>query len=55
MHELHAATEELRQSVNDLHAAAETYLHSRNPLIALTITLLNQQQMRPDDDAESHS
>lgn len=50
MHELHAATEDLKRSVNELHEVAKTYLHTQNPLIALTITLLNQQQMRPDSD-----
>jgi hypothetical protein len=55
IHELHAATETLRHNVNELHQVASEYFNTNNPLIALTITLLNQQQMRSDDDLESHT
>jgi hypothetical protein len=50
LHELHAATDELRQNVNELHDVAQAYFDAKNPLIALTITLLNHQQMREPDN-----
>jgi hypothetical protein len=50
LHEVQAATQELRDVTRELRDAAQPYLNTRNPLIALTITLLNDQQMRPDDD-----
>ena len=50
LHEVQAATKELRDATRELRDAAQPYLNTRNPLIALTITLLNEQQMRPDDD-----
>jgi len=50
LHEVHAATKELRAATRELHEAVQPHLNTKNPLIALTITLLNEQQMRPDDD-----
>ncbi len=56
MHELHATTVELQKNVDELNQVAQSYLDASNPLIALTITLLNQQQMGLNaDDDKSHS
>jgi hypothetical protein len=57
MHELHAAAQELERNVNELHQAVEPYFDTQNPLIAMVVTLLNEQQMKPrsPDDAEPNS
>lgn len=55
VHEVRAAAVELSENTTKLYEAAEPYLNAENPLIALTIALLNEQQMRFQNDDESHS
>jgi hypothetical protein len=56
LHELHAVTRELERNVNDLHQVVQPFLDTTNPLIAMVVTLLNEQQMRPrPEDAEPNS